>query len=358
MKSKNGFFSFLLLVLTMLNSSCRKEESHYEGTTPADRLQFDSNTARLLSRIAMNDGSNDNIIDNASCILFKLPTTVIANTIEIEVLSPENLDLIEDVFDIDPDDDDVLEIIFPATIILPDFTEVEVMNAAELEVFVDACGAENQVDDDIECVDIQYPIVASLFNTLRGEFDTIDLVDDRELFDFMEALEESDVVELDFPITLVLYDGVEIEVFTMLELENTIELHKDDCDEADNNDFEDDCTDCTPEEILNIWSVCNVWKVDKLVLNLLNLVTVYEEYVFTFQNDGSVNVVSGGDSFSGTWSTTGTGNDLVLTLDIPSLSDFNDAWNVLEIRDENGNEAIRLELSVGSNSLRFIENCE
>lgn len=342
----------------MLNSSCRQEESHYEGTTPADRLQAFSNTAELLSRIAMNDGSNDNIIDNASCVLFKLPTTVIANTIQIEVLIAENLDLIEDVFDEDPDDVDVLEVLFPVTIILPDFTEVIVLNAEELQVFVEACGAENQVDDDIECVDIKYPIVASLFNTLSGEFDTIDLVHDRQLFDFMAVLEESDVVELDFPITLVLYDGVEVEVFTMAELETSIETNKDACDEADNNDFEDDCTDCTPEEILTIWSACAEWKVDKLILNLLNLFTFYETYVFNFQNDGSIVVVSGTETFSGTWSTSGTGNDILLVMDIPGLPDFSDTWNVLEIRDDNGNEQTRLELSVGLNSLRFIEICE
>ena len=88
----------------------------------------------------------------------------------------------------------------------------------------------------------------------------------------------------------------------------------------------------------------------------MNLVSLYEEYVFTFENDGTVNVDSGIGSFSGTWSTTGTGNDLVLSLDIPGLPDFNALWNVEEIRD--GDETIRLELSVGLNSLRFIENCE
>lgn len=74
------------------------------------------------------------------------------------------------------------EIIFPVTIILPDFTEITVSGANELQGFVDDC--QEGSDDDIECVDIVYPVTVSLYNTNSEIFDTISLTGDMELYGF------------------------------------------------------------------------------------------------------------------------------------------------------------------------------
>ena len=66
MKNSNVLIGFLLLFLSLLNTSCRKEESVFEGATPQDRLVVGSNAYTLLTRTALHDGSYDNIIDQAS----------------------------------------------------------------------------------------------------------------------------------------------------------------------------------------------------------------------------------------------------------------------------------------------------
>tara|TARA_R110000868_G_scaffold68720_5_gene203266 strand:+ start:4862 stop:5932 length:1071 start_codon:yes stop_codon:yes gene_type:complete len=356
MKNSNEFVSFLLLLLIMFNTSCRQEESQFEGTPPEERLQLGSNVANLLVRTTMNDGSSDNIIDNASCISIKLPVNVIVNSTPVEVLSSEDFDLIQDIFDENDSDEDIVEIQFPITIIFSDYSEQPVLNADDFQVFVTNCGGENQNDDDIECVDLQYPIVIALVNTASGMIDTVTLVNDKKLFDFVEDLDENDVVTISFPVTVILSDGNEVEALTLEQLESIIETYKDDCDENDNNDFDVNCADCTIEDLLDLWSGCSEWKVDKLFRDTNSLQNQYKDYSFNFLDDGSVIATSDSDTFIGTWVASGTGNNIIVVVDILSLPDFNGSWTLKKIGNGSGKK--KFELSLDSDSLRFKDDCK
>ncbi|NJB71349.1 hypothetical protein GGR42_001811 [Saonia flava] len=358
MKKFNGLLSFLLLALTILNSSCRKEEFQSEGSTLEDTLQMGSTVANLLLRTAMNDGSGDNIIDGASCISVKLPITVIVNSVEIEVVSTEDFDTVEDVLEESDEDEDVLEIIFPATLILTDFSEVEVLDADEMQVYVDACGAENEDDDDIECVDIKYPVVVSLFNSDSGAIDKISLENDKELYELIENLANNLVVTINFPISIILNDGKEVIIADLDQLEDTIETYADDCDENDNNDFKEDCTDCTIDDISNLWSSCSEWRVDKLNRNKVNLMPIYKSFLFDFQEDGTIRAISDTDTFIGTWIASGSGNNINVIIDIPNLPDFNGTWTLKEMGNPTDNGKKKVEFSLDSDSLRFKEECK
>tara|TARA_R110002050_G_scaffold16719_1_gene50525 strand:+ start:179439 stop:180509 length:1071 start_codon:yes stop_codon:yes gene_type:complete len=356
MKNSNGFVSFLLLLLIMLITSCRQEESQFEGIPPEERLQLGSNVANLLIRTTMNDGSIDNIIDNASCISVKLPVNVIVNSTPVEVLSSEDFDLIQDIFDESDTDEDTVEIQFPATIIFSDYTEVPVLNADDFQVFVANCGGEDQNDDDIECVDLQYPIVISLVNTASGMIDTVTLVNDKKLFRFVKDLEENDVVTINFPVTVILSDGNEVAAVDQNQLENTIETYKDSCDENDNNDFDVNCAACTIEDLLDLWSSCSEWKVDKLFRDTNSLQNQYKDYSFNFLDDGSVIASSDSDTFLGTWVASGTGNNITVVVDFLNLPDFNGSWNLKKIGNGAGKK--KFEFSLDSDSLRFKDDCK
>ncbi|MBT8323402.1 MAG: hypothetical protein KJO94_07985 [Eudoraea sp.] len=139
MKNTIKLLSLLLLGITLLNSSCRQEESEFIEAPLEESLKANSNVASLLSKTAMKDGSDDNIIDNASCLSVQLPVTIIANGIEIVVDDPEDFETIEDIFDELEDDQDILEIIFPITLILSDFEEVVINNLNDLANYVASC---------------------------------------------------------------------------------------------------------------------------------------------------------------------------------------------------------------------------
>ena len=232
--------------MTLFTISCRKEESVLIEAQPDQVLEANSNVANLLQRTAMNDGSDDNIVDNSSCFNIELPVTVAVNGLEIIVDSEEDFDTIEEIFDEFDDDDDSLQIMFPISILLNDFTEVPINSTDEFKNYADGCSGENENDDDIECADIEYPISASVFNSNNELIETINILNDKDLYDFVDELEEDDIVNIGFPITVILSDGTRMEASNLDELENIIDNAKDDCDEDDDNDFnDDDCDNCT-----------------------------------------------------------------------------------------------------------------
>ena len=356
MKNKLKQLNLFLLALILTLGSCREEESVFIEGPEEETLAANSNIASLLQNTATKDGSDDNIIDNASCISIELPVSVVVNDLEIIVDSPEDFETIEDIFDEFDDDDDILEIIFPITIILSDFTELVINNLDELEDFADDCEGENEFDDDIECADIKYPVTASVFNSNNEVIDTITFNNDQDLYEFVDDLDEDDVVQINFPVTVILFDGTEVQTSNLDELEDILEDAKDDCDEDDDNDFDDDdCDECTSEQVSQILTGCSDWRVDDFERNDQDLEDQYSGYTFNFASDGTLTADSGTESFSGTWETSGAGNSLIFTINIPNLADFNASWRLDEI--EQDSDEGEIELSMGDDELSFESNC-
>lgn len=344
------------LLVSLLMVSCREEESEFIQAPPDQSLESNSAIAGLLQNTSMKDGSNDNIIDSASCITIALPVTVTVNGLEIIVDSNEDLEVIEDIFDEFDNDNDHLEIEFPITIILSDFTEIWVNNLAEFKDFTDDCNQDNVEDDDIECVDIEYPITASIFDLSNELINTLTISNDRDLYNFIDDLSEDIVVNVTFPITVFLLDSTRLEVFDLEELAEIIGNAKDSCDEDDDTDFDDDdCNNCTTGQLSEILLDCPGWKVDKLERDDQDLEELYEAYSFGFKSDGDLTVFNGNDSISGEWESSGDGNNITVIINVPGLNDFNDSWTLHEI--ETNDDDQHVDLRLGEDRLRFESEC-
>ena len=356
MKTPFIHLSLLFLVLTLLLASCREEESVLIEGPQEETLKANSNVANLLQNTTSKDGSDDNILDNASCISIELPVTVQIDGLEIVVDDTNDFQTIEDIFDEFDDDDDILDIVFPITIVLNDFTEVVITGMDDLEVFTDDCNGENEYDDDIECADIKYPVTASIFNSNNEVIDTITFSNDQELYEFIDDLDEDDIVNVNFPIAVILYDGTEVQASNLQMLETILEDAKDDCDEDDDNDYnDDDCDNCTTDQLSDVLVACSDWSVDKLERNDQDLEDLYSAYQFNFANDGTLTAESNTDMFSGTWESNGSGNNISVVINIPNLSDFNATWNLHEIDQDPGESDI--DLRMGDDRLRFRTAC-
>ncbi len=356
MKKTPKLLSVLLILLSILIVSCRQEESEFVEASPEETLKANSNVANLLLRTSMNDGSDDNIIDNASCFSIELPVTVNVDGLEIIVDSEEDFDTIEDIFDEFDDDDDDLEIFFPITIVLADFTEVTINSLDEFENFSDDCDGENIEDDDIECADIQYPVSTSIFDINNELIGTLNINNDQELYNFIDDLEDTDIVNIGFPIVVILSDGTEVEAFNLDQLEDILDDAKDDCDEDDDNDFDDDdCENCSTDQLADVLTGCDNWMVDKLERNDNDLEDLYVGYQFNFMADGTLSATSISDTFPGTWESSGSGQGISVTINIPNLPDFNDTWNLHEIEQQSTENQV--DLRIGDDRLRFESDC-
>ncbi|MBT8287173.1 MAG: hypothetical protein HKN00_05865 [Flavobacteriaceae bacterium] len=355
MKKSRELIVLFIAFATLTFNSCRDEEVEFVQAPTEETLSASSQVATLMQRTATNDGSFDNIVDGANCISLEFPFTVTVNGIMFTVTSEADLETVEDIIDEFEDDDDSIIINYPITIILSDFTEILINSEDELEDLAEDCNGENEYDDDIECLDFQYPITASIFNTNNELIDTVTITSDEELYNFIDDLDESDIVVVDFPLTVILFDGSSLIVNNLSELEALIEDAEDDCDEDDDFDYnDDDCDSCTTDELSSILTSCSDWIVDKLERNDMDLEDQYTGYLFNFFNDGTISVDTGSNTYPGTWTSAGSGNNIVVTIDIPALPDCNDAWLLHEI--EQGAET-DVDLRLGDDRLRFETDC-
>jgi hypothetical protein len=334
------FFALLMVM------SCQEEVVEITEPTEGEALVATSELTSLMKSTSTKDGSEDNIIDNANCLSVNFPVSVIANGVEIIINSKEDYTLIETAFNESDDDDDSLEIVYPITVTLSDFSEIKVNNRQELLVLVQQCTGENQDDDDIECIDFQYPFSFSVYNTSFQVIDVVTIESDRQLFSFIYRVRQREVVaSINFPITMVLSDGSTVVVNNNQELQQTIKAAKDTCNEDDNNDYHDD--DFTKDRLDNLLMTCP-WVVHEMQRNQNSLNDLYREYTIAFYPENVVKVrKTNGDLLTGIWTTRITDRGALIKLEFDTLVDFSLEWFVYDIEygriklfQEGGNKII------------------
>lgn len=349
---KNTFRVFYFILVFLLFASCRKEGYELIEAPNEKNLEANSSIANLMLRTSMNDGSYDNIIDNANCYNVQLPITVTANGQEITISSVADYDQIETIFDTSNSDQDVLIIQYPITVRGIDYLETQVNSQEVLNALASACSGENVEDDDIECVDFVYPISASVYNKITELTSRAVITTDRELYGFIVGLNDNLIVNVEFPISLTLSDGTVIIINDLIDLESVVEAAKDDCDEDDDYDYNDDDGDETDFRELLI--SCR-WMVEEFEYNDQNLTANYSSYVFIFNGDGTISAEDAGNNYSGNWSITSLNGSLTLNLTMDSLTDFNNDWRLHEINLED--DGTRIKIEKGENEIKFKQVC-
>lgn len=338
-------------------TSCRTEDDLAIDPPIEETIEANSTVANLMSRTAFNDGSNDNIIDNASCLSVQLPVTVKVNGIELTINDEHGYQDIEDIIDLFDDDIDSVVIFYPITVILKDYSTVVVNSDAELEALTADCVGENDDDDDIECIDFQYPITASVFDENNDLINTITINNDNDMYDFIDDLDEYAALTINFPITVIFADGSTQTINSIQELENAIEMADDTCDEDDDNDFDDDdCVNCSTNDLETVFAGCSEWTVDKLERNDNDLEDNYVGYAFEFNSNGTILVTQGSNTFNGTWEASASGNNISVVINVTGLPVFNDTWNLHEI--ELDDDEFEVDLRLGDDRLRFESDCQ
>jgi hypothetical protein len=187
--------------------------------------------------------------------------------------------------------------------------------------------------------------------------ETVYLNNDYDLYHFIDHIDLDDIVSLNFPITIVLFDNSQLILNSLTELEVAINNFSNSCDEDDDYDFnDDDCTNCTPTELASILTTCSNWTVDKLERYGNDYDDYYDGYIFNFFTDGSVAVDYSGGTDYGTWTTSGTGNNIQVVIDIPDLPYCNNNWNLHEIEQYSGETKVDFRVG-GDDRLRYESTC-
>lgn len=333
-----------LLILALAFTSCQDEFEELTTGEETEAIASTSAAAKLISDTSSQDGSFDNIVDGVSCFAIEFPYTVNVNGLEVTLDSKEDLETIEELLDKVDVDDDILEILFPITITLADYTEIVINSKEDLREMAADC-IEGGDDDDIECIDFVYPIEVFTFNINKQQTGNATVENDKQLRRFFAGLEDNQLVSMDFPVSLKLYDGSEITANSNQELAAAIESAKESCDEDDDDDHNDD--DFSKER-LDAYLVACPWLIKELHRNDQDQTEQYFEYVMNFTEDGGVIAKDReGNSLTGEWTTRIGDNRVLLNLEFTDLVDFSLDWFVYEIEDgkiklfvEGGNKII------------------
>lgn len=329
MKKCIDYVTYVSLLVGMLSVlSCQKEHEEVDPIDEQEVFMANSTTARLIERTVSHDGSFDNIVDGASCFSVQFPYTVEVNGVELILNTVEDLQLIESAFDADDDDENILNIFFPVTLIMADYSEVIVNSKVELLELSREC-IEGGDDDDIECIDFVYPLDLFMFDMNNQQAGTVTVNDDREWLRFLMGLGDDELVSIGFPLIMVLYDDSEVSVNDNDGMTMAIESVMDVCDEDDDIDFTDD--DFTQESLEEYLVGCTL-VIQEVQRNALGPTDEYIEYALQFSEDGVVVVIDPlGNSIHGTWATSVVDYVVRLGLEIDALVDFNFEWLVNDI---------------------------
>jgi len=336
----NSIVISLLFVLFCF-TSCQDEINEIENPNDQEAIVPNSTLVNLMGRTAANSGAADDILDGASCFSVELPVTVVVNDITTIIETEADLEALEDMLSDVVIDEDILDFVFPITIIFNDYSEIFIENEDELQTFVNECVYnENAV---IECADFVYPISFSVFNSGFNLIDTVVIQNDEALYVFLNELEEDEsvlIVSLNCPITIQYANGETVDVNTNQELTDAIEAAEQFCNVIDD--------DCLEDEIALNLVECP-W-------NFSNGTDTYDNYQLIFNDNGELLISEGiaTSAIGGAWSLSTTDNGVLLSLS--ELTAFQDDlegdWLIVSC-----NNAGSITITRANTVLELVQDC-
>lgn len=204
----------LPLLAAIVFVGCQKEELKITDSPMESSIMADQELASLVRSVTSHDGSFDDRIDNANCFSLQFPYALWVDGVAHNMTTPEDFSEIPTDAVVVPE--------FPITLNMSDYQEVEVPSMEILYDYVVGCHSGQFYDDVITCVDFQYPINLSMFDSGTSDFETITLEHDWDVYSTMQSLNTDMLVTIQYPIGLVLQNGDVITVTSNQTLKNQI----------------------------------------------------------------------------------------------------------------------------------------
>jgi len=330
----------LAVMMILLFSACQEEITEIIEPSVDESFDSGSTVSDLVQRTSLIDGSIDNIIDGSSCTRLVLPVVIEADGVELTIQIEEDFAELERILNQFDDDDDIVEIKYPVTIVLADYSEIIVNDDDDLERYVEGC-VDDGSDDDIECIDFRYPFEISVYDAGNQVSDVLTITSDKQLYDFVDDLDDDLIAAFNFPIVMILSDSSELVINNQDQLEKALENAIDDCDEDDdsyNYYDDDDEEDGDDEEEVNDQEfvatlIQSKWIITSFIEENDTLTQAFEGYIFTFLDTGEAQAEKDSEVIVGSWKTSGDEDTLELELNFGEdepFDEMNEDWYVLD----------------------------
>ena len=309
-----------LSLIGLFLMSCQTEENEVIQD-PNQNLSNVSPLTTLMTRVTQNPTSGDNIMDSSSCFSVVLPATVIVNGQNIVVSTQADYQTVQDAIDAFSNDDDIVNFIYPITIQFQNFSTQVLQDSDDLDDVIDDCG-EDDGFDEIDCISFNFPIVINVYNANNQLANTITINNNTDLYNFLENLEDNEYVAIQYPISLIDSNGVNVTITSNDQLEDVIEDSIDDCDDSPSGGG---------SSALSSIIVDGTWYVSYF-FDDTDETSDYAGYNFTFNVSGTATAVKNTTTINGSWSNYIDSGDekLEFSFDGSVLDELEDDWEVTE----------------------------
>lgn len=274
------FITAIIVMSLFTLTSCQDEIDNENGQNPNTNTA-DSQTANNLRRTAMYDGSFDDFLDGISCSSLILPVTATVNNQEITVVSQASYSQVLDILAEFNDDEDTVQLQFPVTVNLRNYTQVVVTNQAQYDELMEACeDAEDAADDAISCIDIDYPISILTYNLNAEQTGSVVLESQQELYTYMSNFEDDQLFAVNYPITIS-FDGESTTTIT-----SDAQLNASIVECLAQEDIEEEAEENANE--LETILVDGLFRIEAFVNSGIDTASTYADYTIDFANDLTV----------------------------------------------------------------------
>ncbi len=220
---------FIALAIVAIFIGCQREYLKISEPDKETTITANDPIVDLLLKVALKDGSFDNIIDRCNEISIKFPYSVKIKNEILEITSKKDAESVKaEYFQVR----NSINIVYPVTIVFSDYTEIIISNTGELRKIQNQYNTTIE-DDDIECIDFIYPVEIALYDTVYQELVMMDVGGDRDLYNVFKEMNNT-IAEIEYPILMESSDGNTATIENNMELENVInEGANTGCDEED-----------------------------------------------------------------------------------------------------------------------------
>ncbi|WJJ97638.1 hypothetical protein [Algibacter luteus] len=315
-----------ILISSILSfTSCQDEIDVENGQNPNTNSST-SPTANNLERSSMYDGSFDDFLDGISCSSILLPVTATINNIEVTLINESDYQIVLNILGLLTNDDDSIELQFPLTVKLSNYTEVQVTNQSEYDALIAACEeAEDNAEDAISCIDINFPITILTYSLNVEQTGRVVIETEQQLYTYMNNFGDDELFAIDYPITATL-NG---DSSTVIEISSDLDLQARITECLGTEDTEEEAEENAKN--LETILVDGLFKVESFVLAGIETANDYADYTIDFANDLSctaTNTVL--DTVEGTYEVTSE-LEVFLSLSFTGNASFqllNQTWEV------------------------------
>ncbi len=290
MSSFKNYIRFLSVMSLFVLFSCQSEIADQEYNTQETILKTTPLTT-YVERIAMQNTSQDNVVDNADCFMVKFPYVITINTIEITLNSKTDYLLVEKAKNLSVIDNDIVYFHFPITLIFNDYSQKIIGNQSDFNTQLHDCELHSNDFFKINCLDFVFPLTINIYDSTKQIASSVKISDNKSLYNFISSLKESQYIAFGYPLTIKNENGQFITINDNRQLENNIEEALVHCPENKNMslDFMGTLTN-------------GFWKISYFYDDF-ERTSLYNGYVFVFKNDQSVIATKSGIALMGHWET-------------------------------------------------------